>query len=53
MEEHSLQTYVEHTYCVYSTIWSPSRDDVFASVSGDGSMKIWDAKGAFVGGKKM
>lgn len=40
----SLQTYTEHTGCVYSTFWSPRNPDVFASVSADRLLKIWDAK---------
>ena len=40
----SLQTYSEHTQCVYGTFWSPRQPDVFASVSGDCTLKIWDVK---------
>ncbi len=29
-------------YCVYSTIWNPTSNDLFASASGDHTLKIWD-----------
>jgi len=38
----SIETFDEHRYCVYSTIFSPSNGDLFMSCSGDMTMKIWD-----------
>lgn len=35
----------EHTAGIYSTVWSPSNPRVFASVAGDGALKIWDING--------
>jgi len=40
----SLKTFREHTYCVYAAEWSPHHADVFASVSGDCTLKIWDCR---------
>ena len=45
---HSLETYDEHKYCVYATIWSPSSNDLFASASGDFTLKVWDTNGNIV-----
>ena len=44
-EDRSLCTYKEHQYCVYGTVWSPRLPDVFASVSGDYTLKIWNYNG--------
>jgi peroxin-7 len=35
---------MEHTNCVYNTIWSPYNSDLFGSASGDQTIKIWDIK---------
>lgn len=40
----SLQTYTEHTHCVYSTSWSPYNPTMLLSGSGDQTVKIWDTK---------
>ena len=41
----SLSTFnLEHTGCIYSTVWSPSRPDTFVSCSGDSTLKTWDAR---------
>ena len=45
MDEMSRMTYQEHQYCIYSTIWSPNNESVFASASGDYTVKIWDING--------
>ncbi|EFC35444.1 predicted protein [Naegleria gruberi] len=37
-----METFDEHRYCVYSTIFSPINGDHFMSCSGDMTMKIWD-----------
>ena len=37
--------FAEHTAGIYSVIWSPASPDRFASVAGDGQLKIWDVNG--------
>eukprot|EP00040_Diaphanoeca_grandis_P023208 m.125863 g.125863 ORF g.125863 m.125863 type:complete len:325 (-) comp29160_c0_seq1:41-1015(-) len=39
-----VSTYSEHLQMVYDTVWSPRKPGVFASVSGDCTLKIWDAR---------
>eukprot|EP00039_Didymoeca_costata_P011087 m.152754 g.152754 ORF g.152754 m.152754 type:complete len:319 (+) comp15056_c0_seq2:334-1290(+) len=34
----------EHTGMVYNSVWSPRTPGTFASASGDGTLKIWDAR---------
>ncbi|PNF21667.1 Peroxisomal targeting signal 2 receptor [Cryptotermes secundus] len=38
----SLATFLGHTQLVYSAMWSPHVPSCFASVSGDGTMKVWN-----------
>lgn len=38
----SLATFLGHTELVYNAMWSPHIPFTFASVSGDGSLRIWD-----------
>jgi peroxin-7 len=40
----SVRTFAEHTYCVYSASWNPANADIFATASGDCTMKVWDAR---------
>ena len=40
----SLRTFAEHAYCVYAAVWSPQHADVFATASGDCTLKIWDVR---------
>uniref|UniRef100_A0A674P771 Peroxin-7 n=1 Tax=Takifugu rubripes TaxID=31033 RepID=A0A674P771_TAKRU len=42
----SLTTLRGHEGVVYSTIWSPHIPGCFASVSGDGTLRVWDVKRA-------
>lgn len=39
----SLNTYIGHSQLVYNAMWSPHIPNCFASVSGDGSLRIWNA----------
>lgn len=39
----SLSTFLGHTELVYNAIWSPLIPNCFASVSGDGTLKIWNS----------
>ena len=41
--QESIRTFTEHTGCIYSTIWHPRNPDLFASTSGDCTLKIWDS----------
>ena len=45
MDDQARFTYQEHQYCIYSTIWSPNNESVFASASGDYTVKIFDING--------
>ena len=36
----SVRTYCEHAKEVYEVQWSPVRAEIFASVSGDGCLKV-------------
>lgn len=38
----SLRTYIGHSDLVYNAKFSPAMANVFASVSGDGYLKLWD-----------
>lgn len=38
----SLNTFSGHTQLVYNAMWSPHVPGCFASVSGDGTMKLWN-----------
>lgn len=40
----SLRTFAEHAYCVYAAVWSPQHAEVFATASGDCTLKIWDTR---------
>ncbi|BES93215.1 unnamed protein product [Nesidiocoris tenuis] len=40
----SLATYHGHSQLVYNAMWSPHVPSLFSSVSGDGTLKIWNAK---------
>ncbi|KAJ2991653.1 peroxisomal targeting signal 2 receptor [Globomyces sp. JEL0801] len=40
----SLQTWQEHTACIYQTTWCPHNPDTFASASGDQTVKLWDVR---------
>lgn len=44
-DHRSLKTFREHQYCVYGTTFSPRIPDLFASVSGDYTLKIWNTNG--------
>jgi peroxin-7 len=44
----SVRTFKEHKHCVYSTVWHPKNADLFASTSGDGTLKIWDCNGKLI-----
>lgn len=39
-----LNSYLDHTDQVYEAKWCPNFPDMFASVSGDGTLKLWDTK---------
>jgi len=41
--QNSLNTYLGHSQLVYNAMFSPHIPNTFASVSGDGYMKIWSA----------
>eukprot|EP00300_Choanocystis_sp_HF-7_P010922 c17216_g1_i2.p1 GENE.c17216_g1_i2~~c17216_g1_i2.p1 ORF type:complete len:176 (+),score=35.08 c17216_g1_i2:494-1021(+) len=38
----SIRTFAEHAHVVYAAKWSPHDATVFASASGDKTLKIWD-----------
>ncbi|KAJ6893651.1 hypothetical protein NC652_027642 [Populus alba x Populus x berolinensis] len=40
----AFRTFKEHAYCVYSAAWNPRHTDVFASASGDCTVRIWDVR---------
>lgn len=40
----AMATFAGHRYCVYGVSWHPHYSDVFASCSGDCSVKIWDIR---------
>ncbi len=35
------------SYCVYSTVYSPHFPTLFASASGDHTLKVWDLRGMY------
>lgn len=39
----SLNTFTGHDQLVYNAMWSPHIPNCFASVSGDGTMKLWNS----------
>ncbi|XP_073992365.1 peroxisomal biogenesis factor 7 isoform X2 [Rhodnius prolixus] len=39
----SLATYLGHSQLVYNAMWSPHIPSCFASVSGDGTLRIWNS----------
>ncbi|CAG2057898.1 unnamed protein product [Timema podura] len=39
----SLATFLGHSQLVYNAMWSPHVPACFASVSGDGALKIWNS----------
>lgn len=39
----SLNTFVGHTQLVYNAMWSPHIPQCFASVSGEGTLKLWNS----------
>ena len=43
----SLRTFAEHSYCVYAAVWSPQHADIFATASGDCTLKVFDARTQF------
>jgi len=43
----SVRTFAEHGYCVYSAAWNPTAADVFATASGDCTVKLWDCRQAY------
>lgn len=45
-EQRSLRTFKGHRKCIYSTVWHPKNPDLFASTSGDCTLKIWDCNGS-------
>jgi len=40
-----VASFSEHLGLVYQVVWSPRKPGVFASVSGDGTLKVWDVRG--------
>ena len=40
----ALATFSGHRYCVYGVVWHPHYSDVFASCSGDCTVKLWDIR---------
>ncbi|KAB0795164.1 hypothetical protein PPYR_12003 [Photinus pyralis] len=42
----SLNTYMGHSQLVYNAMWSPHIPNCFASVSGDGTLRIWNSLNA-------
>ncbi|KAK9132128.1 hypothetical protein Scep_011656 [Stephania cephalantha] len=40
----SVRTFKEHAYCVYAAAWNPRHADVFASASGDCTVRVWDVR---------
>lgn len=42
IRNHSLSTYIGHTQLVYNAVFASHIPNTFASVSGDGMLKIWD-----------
>ncbi|KAI4325565.1 hypothetical protein MLD38_030950 [Melastoma candidum] len=40
----TLRTFLEQSYSIYSVIWHPRHADVFASASGDRTVRIWDVR---------
>ena len=40
----SMRTFAEHAYCVYAAVWSPQHADIFATASGDCTLKVWDVR---------
>lgn len=41
-----LATFAGHKYCVYGVSWHPHYSDVFASCSGDCTVRLWDIRSA-------
>jgi peroxin-7 len=42
----SIRTFRGHTNCIYTTVWHPRHAELFASCSGDSTVRIWDMNGA-------
>ena len=40
----SMCLFKEHTYCIYAAVWNPRHADVFASASGDCTVRVWDVR---------
>ncbi|KAJ6377292.1 hypothetical protein OIU76_026297 [Salix suchowensis] len=40
----NIRTFKEHAYCIYSAVWNSRHTDVFASASGDRTVRIWDVR---------
>lgn len=43
--QNSINTYIGHTQLIYNAMFSPHIPNTFASVSGDGQLKIWNTLG--------
>jgi hypothetical protein len=40
-----MRTFAEHAYCVYAAVWSPQHADIFATASGDCTLKVREVLG--------
>ncbi|RUS75689.1 hypothetical protein EGW08_016555 [Elysia chlorotica] len=43
-KDQSLQTFLGHDHIVYNASWSPHIQGLFSSVSGDGTLRLWDMR---------